>query len=181
MIVPKLPVVLLLGMLASTAFAHGDEDHGATKVAVLAGAAWPSAEAQSADFELFAQLQGERLTVYLDSYAGNQPVENASIELESADFKVQLQAVSPGQYAANAAPLAHPGEHALSFTLRAGEQFDLLETTLSVSAASPAPAAATTLWWWIGGGLGALAALSLLLARLSTRKSAKPKTTGASA
>jgi cobalt-zinc-cadmium efflux system membrane fusion protein len=166
-----LPILLLASLCASGALAHGDEDHGAAKVAMPAATAWPSAEAHSEDFELFAQLQGERLTVYLDQYADNQPVENASIELTSAAFTTQLQAVSPGQYAADAAPLAHPGEHELSFTLRAGEQFDLLETRLTVRAAPPEHSTTPALSWrW-----AVAAAVSLLLLGLLARRYAWPK------
>jgi cobalt-zinc-cadmium efflux system membrane fusion protein len=160
-----LPILLLISLFASGALAHGDEDHGAAKVAIPAATAWPSAEAHSADFELFVQLQGQRLTLYLDRYADNQPVENASIELTSAAFTTQLQAISPGQYAADAAPLAHPGDHELTFTLRAGEQFDLLETRLTVRAAPHEPSATPALGWrWAVAALGSLL-LGLLLAR----------------
>jgi hypothetical protein len=176
----RFPSMLLLSLFASAALAHGDEDHGAAQMVMPVGAGWPSAEAHSEDFELFAQLQGERLTVYLDQYADNQPVANASIELASGAFSVQLEAVSPGQYAADAPPLAHPGEHELSFTLRAGEQFDLLETRLKVSPPATAqPPMVGVAWRWLAGALSGAVLLGLLLAgRARQRQNSRPAPQG---
>jgi hypothetical protein len=163
-------ISLLLALFASSVFAHGGEDHGAASSAIPTTSAWPSAEAHSDDFELFAQLRGERLTVYLDGYADNQPVANASIELESAGFTTQMKAQSPGQYSAEAAPLAQPGEHALTFTLRAGEQFDLLETPLMVRAPAAEPSSSAGFSWrWGVASLIALLLSALLLARRYAR------------
>jgi hypothetical protein len=163
-------ISLLLALFTNSVFAHGGEDHGGAAPALPLATAWPSAEAHSDDFELFAQLQGQRLTVYLDGYADNQPVANASIELESAGFTTQMKAQSPGQYGAEAAPLAQPGEHALTFTLRAGEQFDLLETQLMVRApaAEPSPSAGFS-WRW-----GVASLIALLLSVLLARRYARP-------
>ncbi len=153
----KIFLAALLSLPLTGVFAHGDEPHGEAP-AQSASTSLPSAEAHSADFELVAQLQGDRLTVYLDSYSDNQPVLGASIEVESDSFKASLQATAPGTYAASA--LNQPGEHSLLFTVVAGEQSDLLDTVLRVSAAEADPAAASHWLWW--GAAFALLAVALL-------------------
>lgn len=157
--------IFLAGVLSlpfSNVFAHGDEPHGEAPALSTNTHSLPSAEAHSADFELVAQLQGDRLTVYLDNYGDNQPVLGASLEVESDNFKATLPAVAPGTYQVNASALNHPGEHSLLFTVLAGEQSDLLDTVLNVSAAETAPAAASSrLWWWAAAAL--LLAVAMLL------------------
>ncbi|HLD68830.1 MAG TPA: hypothetical protein VJA19_22660 [Pseudomonas sp.] len=158
----------LLSVQLSSAFAHGDEDHGAAPAPPSSDSQMPSAETHSPDFELFVQLQGDSLTVYLDRYADNQPVTGAQIEVDSEAFTATLQPLSAGIYRTSAAALNRPGEHSLLFTVVAGEQSDLLDTVLSVRPATDATHAAPSsrLWWWLGGpGLAALAAVILLLQR----------------
>lgn len=150
----------LLGLLPGLVLAHGDEVHGEAPPLPANSHSLPSAEAHSLDFELVAQLQGDTLTVYLDRYSDNQPVSEASIEVASAAFSATLAAVAPGTYQASAAPLNHPGQHELLFTVLAGEQSDLLDARLSVS---PAPAAEPLAGKLSSGWLGAAVALLAVL------------------
>lgn len=172
MILCKTLLAGLLSLPLSAAFAHGGEDHGAPPALPASTLNMPSTEANSLDFELFAQLNGDTLTVYLDHFADNQPVSKAIIEVESAAFKASLHEVAPGTYQAPAAALNSPGEHSLLFTVAAGEQSDFLDAVLNVSAAEHADHAAplSPRWWWLGGGLLALVGGGLLLkSRLSNR------------
>ncbi|QZA82333.1 hypothetical protein [Deefgea piscis] len=160
--------VLICGLiLSATTWAHGDDDHGAAPQAAATQVAVASAESASSDFEVLAQMDGELLTVYLNRFADNQPVNHASLEVESGAFKAKLRAVASGIYQAPAAPLAKTGEHALTLTLLAGEQSDLLGTTLNVAAptVANAPHMHIQTWLWIGGGVAAL----LLLVALRRR------------
>lgn len=159
MTVPRI-FLALLGLLPGLLLAHGDELHGAAPALPAAGYRLPSGETHSTDFELVAQLQGDTLTVYLDRYSDNQPISEASIEVESAAFSATLAAVAPGTYQASAVPLNHPGQHDLLFTVLAGEQSDLLEVRLSVSSPPANQALATKFrLGWLGGGMALLAAL----------------------
>ncbi|WP_273428681.1 hypothetical protein [Chitinibacter tainanensis] len=169
----KVLLSLILGGMffinTSPAFAHGDEDHsgGAKPVAVSSGGL-PTAEAKSDDFELLVQLKGNTLQVYLDRYSDNAPVEKAQIEVESGTIKAQLKATVPGEYAVEVPALSGVGEHALVFTVIAGEQSDLLETTLKVAkpvlAEEHAPTP-RTIGWWLAGGLAGIAALAFIVIR----------------
>ncbi|WP_410499052.1 hypothetical protein [Chitinibacter sp. S2-10] len=178
-------LVLIFGLiLGSVSWAHGDEDHGgqphsesphSESVSVQAGLIQTSA--QSPDFELLASIEGETLTVYLNRFADNSPVANAEIEIESGAFKARLKPVSgagDGVYRVSAAALAQAGEHALAFTIIAGEQSDLLDATLKV-AAPPAISAITAsrssnTLIAVGAGLGTVAALIVLVVILRRRK-----------
>lgn len=160
------------------AVAHGGEDHGdGAKPAVVANAA-PRAEAQTDLFELLVTPAGGQLTVYLDRFASNEPVNGAKVEIESGSWKAVAQEAGDGNYRVNAPQFAKPGQYPLIFTVQAGADADLIETTLVV--AEPAkPAAedrspqAGSMWWWVGGGLAVLGGVSLLLKRRRTpRRSA---------
>lgn len=166
----KILLAAVLSLPLTGVFAHGGEDHGEAQALPTNTRSQPSAEAKSTDFELFAQLQGDTLTVYLDSYRDNQPVLGANIEVESDSFKTTLQAVAPGTYQASAAALNQPGEHSLLFTLVVGEQSDLLDTVLNVtSTAKPEHPHASRRLWWLGAALAALAIAVLLFTRRQRR------------
>lgn len=94
----------------------------------------PRAYAQTEDFEMVAQLQGTTLTITLDRFATNTPVADAQIEVESgAVLKAQARQIAPGVYTVKADALATPGNHALSFSVQAGDASDLLATTLDTT------------------------------------------------
>lgn len=166
----KILLAAVLSLPLTSVFAHGGEDHGEAQALPTNTRSLPSAEAKSTDFELFTQLQGDTLTVYLDSYSDNQPVIGASIEVESEAFKASLQAVAAGTYQASASALNHPGEHSLLFTVVAGEQSDLLDTVLSVTTVVAAEhTQASRRLWWLGAALAALAIAVLLFTRRQRR------------
>jgi hypothetical protein len=151
------------------ALAHGGEEHGdGAKPAAVASAA-PRAEAQTEQFELLATPANGQLTIYLDRYATNEPVTGAKVEVESGSWKASAQAAADGSYRVQAPQFAKPGQYPLLFTVQAGNESDLIETTLVVGEpAKPETAAGhrgNTMWWWVGGALAALAGVSLLLKR----------------
>ena len=163
MMLYRLLLAALLSLPLTNALAHGDEVHGEAPALASNGQQLPSAEAHSVDFELVAQLQGDRLTVYLDSYSDNQPVLGASIEVESDSFKASLPAVAPGTYQVKASALNQPGEHSLLFTVVAGQQSDLLDTVLRVSANATAEHShASRNLWWLGSAAALLVVAGLL-------------------
>lgn len=156
--------------LAGNAFAHGGEDHGdaaAPPPATIDAA--PRATAASDEFELVAAPQGDRLLIYLDRFATNEPVAGAKLEIESGAFKAVAQAVAPGVYAvAGNTFIKTPGRHALTITIEAagpsGAIADLLAATLDVAApAAPAAPPATRATQIAGLGPTALVLLAALV------------------
>lgn len=175
------PVLFLsLLVLPWSATAHEGEDHGgdAKPAVVAASSAGPRAEAQTELFELVATPSDGQLVIYLDRFASNEPVNGAVVEVESGRWKAVARAAGDGTYHAKAPTLARPGTYPLLFTVQAGGEADLMETTLVVSEAAQAGAAEAgrgpaPTWWWAAGGLAALAGLSLLLKRRKSPKTAK--------
>ena len=75
--------IALLLALPVGANAHEGHDHGEQpKPSAQAGAA-PRLEATSGPFELVAVLRGQRLLIYLDRFATNEPVVGAEISVET--------------------------------------------------------------------------------------------------
>jgi hypothetical protein len=139
---------LLASLTAAAALAapgaHGpDGEHLDEKSAAAAGASLPRVEAKSELFELVANLKGGELTILVDRYESNEPVLGAKLEVESGPLKaVAAFRADSGDYAVTDAALlkalAAPGEHALVFTLVAGEQADLLDGTLLIAGGAAA-------------------------------------------
>lgn len=97
----------------------------------------PRFEAKSEDFELVGRLQGGELSMFINRYVTNEPVNNAKVEVELGNLKATAPFhADQGDYAvADAAFLkavSEPGEHALVVTLIAGDDADLLEGSLNV-------------------------------------------------
>ena len=164
---------LVLALLPVTVFA--DEGHGGHDApsSALPAAFAPRLEAQSETFELVVILEGDKLTLYLDRFATNEPVTNAAIDIESGAFKATAQPGGEGVYTASAEALTEAGQYPLVFTIRAGGETDLLNGTLDV----PSPPGVTSRphhWseWlvWIVGVLTVLAVTAWLLGRRMTRK-----------
>lgn len=168
-------LILSMLLLPILSFAHGGEDHGeSTKQAGVTYAA-PRAEAQTDLFELVAIPQNRLLTVYVDYFANNQPVNDAKVEIESGNWKAVASATGSGTYRVAAPQFATPGNYPLVFTITAGEVADLIETTLVVEESSQVTALGNlplrSDWWWISASLAVLIVGTAVL--LKRRKSAQ--------
>lgn len=117
--------------------AHGPNgehlDGAATGPAIVDAS--PRLEAATELFELVARLEGERLSIFVDAFATNEPVVGADLTVEAGELQAKAK-FDPvrGDYVVDeprfVAALAAPGEHSLVFTLVAGDESDLLEGRL---------------------------------------------------
>jgi hypothetical protein len=168
-------LILSLLLLPILSFAHGGEDHGeGAKPAEVTSAA-PRAEAQTDLFELVATPHNGLLTVYVDRFANNQPVSDAKVEIESGTWNAVANAVEGGAYQVAAPQFAVPGTYPLVFTVTAGDDADLLETTLVIGEPASATARGNlpsrSVWGWLSAALIAMtvAAVGILKRRKSAR------------
>jgi hypothetical protein len=166
-------LVRAAGMTAALAFlataSAAAPGAGAKAVAEDGAETTTRSEAQTELFELVATSGHGQLTVFLDRFASNAPVTGAKVEVESGNWKAIAQETGDGSYRVKAPQFAKPGRYPLQFTVQAGADADLIETTLQVAEAAE-PDAAPHPWgsgvaWWIGGAVVALAALALWLKR----------------
>jgi hypothetical protein len=140
-------VLVGFGMAHAGPGAHGPggEHLDAPPATASAGTAAPRLEAQTELFELVARLDGGELSILVDRFATNEPVLNASVEVESGGLKAKATFhADHGDYAVDDAVLlkrlSTAGEHALVITVQAGAEADLLDGTLVVGAAPTANA-----------------------------------------
>jgi len=127
----------MLFAIASTGRAHEGHDHG-PEPAVKTNAS-PRGHAASAQFELVAIAQTGDLVIYLDRFATNEPVTDATVEVETPDGPAPAVA-GDGVYKLKAPWLAKPGHFDLIVTVTAGGETDILPLSIDI----PDPAAAHT-------------------------------------
>ena len=125
--------------------AHGPngEHLDAGAGAQASNSAAPRLEAKSEQFELVARLQGGELSILIDKFATNEPVLQASVEVKSGALKAPARFHEDlGDYAVDDPAmlqlLATPGDHALVFTVLAGQESDLLDGVLKVASTDAA-------------------------------------------
>lgn len=128
----------------------------------------PRVQTHTELFELVAELKATELSVFIDRYATNEPVLGAELVIESGDAKATATfRREQGDYvvtdAAVLKQLATPGQHALVFTLTAGQEADLLDGTLTVAADDAGHTHAYLSWWqWLLLALAAAVALVIV-------------------
>ncbi|WP_296582460.1 HlyD family efflux transporter periplasmic adaptor subunit [Xanthobacter sp.] len=127
--------LLACAALSGSAEAHEGHDHGAPQPPQVTTLA-PRAEAASADFELVAVLRDGLLTIYLDRFADNAPVEGAAVEVDTPEGSQPAKPAGPGTYVLPAPFAATPGAHDIAFTVTAGHAVEVLAATLTVPAAA---------------------------------------------
>lgn len=126
--------------------AHGPGGEHLDEVArPAAGTAQPRIVAKSELFEIVAQIKDGVLSIFVDRFDTNEPVLNAKLEVASGGVEAAAAfRAEAGDYVvaepALLKALAAPGEHALVFTLLAGNETDLLDGTLVVAGGSAAVA-----------------------------------------
>ncbi len=132
-------LVLVAALLPSAALAHAGHD-GAEEEAVAPANIAPRVVASSDLFELVGVLGSDgSLTLTLDRFADNAPVDQASITVVLGGIELgQAERVGTATYRLHHAPLAQPGSYDLTFTVTAGAEADLLAGTLTVPPPTPA-------------------------------------------
>ncbi|UDM53836.1 hypothetical protein [Cupriavidus sp. MP-37] len=121
--------------------AHGPngEHLDAPATTGAAANAQPVIEANTEAFELVGTLATDELSVLVDRYVTNEPVLSGTLEVEFNGIKAQGKLHADfGDYSFTdeklLKALRQPGNHALVFTLVAGNESDLIEGTLKVAA-----------------------------------------------
>lgn len=118
-------------MAAASAAADDGHNHDAAPVAP-SGPALPRFAALSEGFELVGIVNGKELTVYLDRFADNSPVRGAKVDLEVGGAKVELKEHEPGEFEGALAQELKPGVTAVTATVVAGNETDILAGELDV-------------------------------------------------
>ncbi len=142
--------VLISTLGAGPVSAHEGHDHGAPATRPIANAS-PRAEVTSDALELVAIAQGSKLLITLDRFTTNEPIEGATIEVETPTGPVAAVANS-GVYRIDAPWLAKPGRLDLIFTVTAEGIADVLPLTLEIP--DPAAAQASAASSWLTGEAG---------------------------
>jgi hypothetical protein len=117
--------------------AHEGHDHEAKSPQVSASIG-PRGEASSDAFELVAVASGTELLVYLDRFATNEPIDDATIEVETPQGPATATSHSGEAYRLQAPWLVTPGRFDLIFTVTVGETVDVLPLTIDTASRSGA-------------------------------------------
>lgn len=161
-------VCAFLCAAATASFAGEGHDHGDGSP-VAQGTASPRLQAHSDLFELVGIVDKGQMTVYLDRYATNEPVVDATIEYESGANKGTATRQADGTYLIKFDALSKPGELPFSFTVAAGADTDLLAGDLDLHDPHAHEEEVGRPWLrWLGFAFAAAGALAL--AALLTRK-----------
>ncbi|WP_291994922.1 LPXTG cell wall anchor domain-containing protein [Candidatus Accumulibacter sp. ACC003] len=165
---PLLATALLV--IAVSAFGHGGEDHGAPPPALSQSVA-PRASAATADFEVVAALEEQKLLIYVDRFASNEPVSAAKVEVAGDLAAVQGVAseTSPGTYVIALAAELPAARHPLTISIETSDNADLLSLLLDTSQPASSAAAHSHDWseWtvWLLAAALLLAGAALLVLR----------------
>ena len=143
----------LLAPLMLAALAHEGHDHGPSES--VTGPLAPRVSARSDTYELVGILRGERLVIYLDRFASNEPVTTADITVTIGDATeaVNAERAAEGTYALTSPRFKTAGQIELVFSITGETGEDLLAGMLKVpqEAAAATPGASTigTLRTWL--------------------------------
>jgi cobalt-zinc-cadmium efflux system membrane fusion protein len=171
------PVMVLMMLIGAALFgatllspphaaAHEGHDHQAPPAPPTAGSS-ARAEASSAAFELVVIARGAELAIYLDRFATNEPVEGATVEVETPAGPATA-APSGDFYRLNAPWLTSPGRYDLMVTVSAGDSADVLPLTLEIPAAAASGRPEARSWWlWPFLGNDAAQALAVIIAAIA--------------
>lgn len=174
-----LPVLLLafpLSLLAGPG-AHGPNgEHldGPAAGSALADAR-PRAEGFTELFEFVAHLEQGALTMMMNVYETNVPVDGAGVEVEfngitdTAKFN-PVTGVYRFESKKLIQALSAAGKHPLAFTVTKGDDFDIVPGTLVVNEHAHEHAGSSLRWWLLGIGLLLIAAIVVFLRRIRRRR-----------
>ena len=129
-------LIALIGFCATAVAApslqaNGGHDHAAATVATVANVA-PRVEAASETFELVGIVRGDAMIVFLDRFADNAPVIQATIDVTGDGSTVRAELLPDGSFLLRPPWLERTGRIDLVFAIAAAEDSDLLIGTLEL-------------------------------------------------
>lgn len=149
--------------LATTAYAGEGHDHG-DAAPVATGAGSPRVSSHSDLFELVGIVDAGAMTIYIDRHATNEPVTGAKVDVEAGAAKGVATPQPDGTYRFEHAVFKDATTLAVSFTVVAGSDSDLLAGDLTLTDAHAAhddDHAARPWLRWAAYAAGALALLAV--------------------
>lgn len=135
--------ILFILLHHGAAGAHEGHDHEPKSPAAPANVV-PRGEARSDAFELVATAQGDRLIVYLDRARNNEPIADATIDVETPEGPVRAEPDKGAAYALKAPWIAKGGHIDLIFTVTTGSDSDVLALSLHLPGPAVPPTAPRT-------------------------------------
>lgn len=152
-------------LFSATTYAGPGHDHG-DEAPVAAGEASPRVVMESELFEAVGILKGRMLEIYIDHAATNAPVQNAKLELELNGQQVPVELHNEGEFDAQLPEGIEDGTVAVSMTVSAGEDIDLLAGDLIIGHHDDLDSVEevqSRLWEIVLYGIGGLFILALLV------------------
>ncbi|MCE2746661.1 MAG: hypothetical protein LW710_12255 [Burkholderiales bacterium] len=152
-------------LFSATTYAGPGHDHG-DEAPVAAGEASPRVVMESELFEAVGILKGRMLEIYIDHAATNAPVQNAKLELELNGQQVPVELHDEGEFDAQLPEGIEDGTVAVSMTVSAGVDIDLLAGDLIVGHHDDLDSVEevqSRLWEIVLYGIGGLFILALLV------------------
>jgi RND family efflux transporter MFP subunit len=126
------------------AFAHEGHDHDDAARAALASSTYPRVVAESELYEAVGILKGDRLSIYLDRFATNEPVTDAKLKVTIGDAEpVDAGPAGNGIYTIPFPRLPPGGAVEIVFNIAAAGGDDLLVGSFTLPQAPGASAAAS--------------------------------------
>ena len=158
-------MALIFTLLSPMAIAGAGHDHGEAAPQTQ-GTALPRFVAVSEDLEMVGIVNGKQLTIYLDRFKDNSPVNDAQIDIDIEGSKYKAEKHGVGEYEVILKDKLKPGVIAITATIQAGELNDLLAAELDLHADEQEPSHGYS--WkgialWTGAGLFALMALGAIV------------------
>jgi hypothetical protein len=157
-------LTLVFSLLSPLAMAGPGHDHGEAAPQAQ-GTALPRFVAVSEDLEMVGIVNGKQLTIYLDRFTDNSPVNDAQIEIGIAGNSYKAEKKGEGEYEVTLKDTLKPGVLAITATIHAGQLNDLLAADLDLHADEEEHSHRTSwkaLAMWSGAGLLALMALGVM-------------------
>lgn len=157
--------LLLLFLLSGHARAHEGHDHGVESAMLRTTQSEPRIEATSANATLVGILKAGRLWLYVDRTDSNEPIVDATIELEVNGVNYRASPQSNGVYSVAPPWAKQSGQYNITFTLHGKNFDDLLIGRLDVPSANAGQTrpAALPMFSWSFYALAAGAGLYLIV------------------
>jgi hypothetical protein len=157
-------MALIFTLLSPLAMAGPGHDHGEAAPQAQ-GTALPRFIAVSEDLEMVGIVNGKQLTIYLDRFKDNSPVNDAQIEIDIAGSTYKAEKHGEGEYEVTLKDTLKPSVLAITATIQAGELNDLLVAELDLQVVEEEHSHSLSwkaLAMWSGAGLLAIMALGVM-------------------